>query len=78
LPTLFERELDAHQTMFAMGEAIAHLNRLEQAGRVTRSEDRHGRIRFVVSDRLPVAEGDPGGANDWPRGGSRSATDRLA
>jgi glyoxylase-like metal-dependent hydrolase (beta-lactamase superfamily II) len=78
LPTLFERELDAHQTMFAMGEAIAHLNRLEHAGRLTRSEDRRGRIRFVVSDRLPIAEGDAGAENVRPRGGSRSATDRLA
>ena len=32
LSTLFPRELDTHQTMFAMGEAIAHLNRLEHAG----------------------------------------------
>ena len=30
LETLFQRALDTHQTMFAMGEAIAHLNQLEQ------------------------------------------------
>lgn len=47
LLTLFPRDLDAHQTMFAMGEAIAHLNRLERAGRLQRSVDRNGLIRFV-------------------------------
>ena len=36
---LFGRELpDAHQTMFAMGEAIAHLNHLEHAGKMQRVE----------------------------------------
>lgn len=36
---LFGRELpDAHQTMFAMGEAIAHLNYLEHAGKLRRAE----------------------------------------
>lgn len=47
LMTLFPRDLDTHQTMFAMGEAIAHLNRLEHAGRLTRIEDSSGRVRFV-------------------------------
>ena len=47
LITLFPRDLDTHQTMFAMGEAIAHLNRLEHAGRLRRIEDQHGLIRFV-------------------------------
>ena len=46
LATLFPRALDTHQTMFAMGEAIAHLNRLEQTGRLTRSVDAEGVIRF--------------------------------
>jgi glyoxylase-like metal-dependent hydrolase (beta-lactamase superfamily II) len=40
LSTLFPRELDTHQVMFAMGEAIAHLNRL-----VVRRE-----IRQVMGD----------------------------
>jgi glyoxylase-like metal-dependent hydrolase (beta-lactamase superfamily II) len=36
---LFGRELpDPHQTMFAMGEAIAHLNYLEHAGKLRRLE----------------------------------------
>ncbi|MGB0129933.1 MAG: MBL fold metallo-hydrolase [Rhodocyclaceae bacterium] len=38
VPTLFPRELDTHQTMFAMGEAIAHLNYLEQARAIARVE----------------------------------------
>ncbi|WP_340666119.1 MBL fold metallo-hydrolase [Rhodocyclus gracilis] len=47
LPILFERELDAHQTMFAMGEAIAHLNWLEHAGRLRRCRSDDGIIRFM-------------------------------
>lgn len=46
LGVLFPRELDMHQTMFAMGEAIAHLNHLEQAGRLSRSTDADGVIRY--------------------------------
>ena len=47
LMTLFPRDLDTHQTMFAMGEAIAHLNRLEHAGKLARSES-DGVVRFVL------------------------------
>ncbi|MDP1610875.1 MAG: MBL fold metallo-hydrolase [Sulfuritalea sp.] len=44
---LFGRELpDPHQTMFAMGEAIAHLNYLEHAGKLQRIEE-NGLVRFV-------------------------------
>jgi glyoxylase-like metal-dependent hydrolase (beta-lactamase superfamily II) len=39
VPALFPRELDTHQTMFAMGEAIAHLNHLEQARELARIEE---------------------------------------
>lgn len=46
LETLFQRALDTHQTMFAMGEAIAHLNHLEHAGRLSRSTDADGVIRY--------------------------------
>lgn len=46
LEVLFQRALDTHQTMFAMGEAIAHLNYLEQAGRLSRKDDADGVIRF--------------------------------
>lgn len=49
LSTLFTRELDAHQVMFAMGEAIAHLNQLMHRRLVRRSVDASGLIRFVVN-----------------------------
>ena len=49
IPVLFPREItDAHQTMFAMGEAMAHLNYLEQADALTRSID-SGCTRFITS-----------------------------
>jgi len=48
LGTLFGREIpDPHQTMFAMGEAIAHLNYLQNTGRMQRIEE-DGVIRFVA------------------------------
>lgn len=50
LPTLFPRALDTHQTMFAMGEAIAHLNYLEEAGRMSKIIDADGVIRFQRID----------------------------
>ena len=50
LETLFQRALDTHQTMFAMGEAIAHLNHLEQTGRLSRSTDPDGVIRYTRRD----------------------------
>lgn len=47
IPVLFDREIpDPHQTMFAMGESIAHLNYLEHAGKLQRNEE-NGFIRFV-------------------------------
>ena len=40
IPVLFDRDIpDPHQVMFAMGEAIAHLNHLEHQGRLERCED---------------------------------------
>ena len=39
LPVLFQRDiLDPHQTLFAMSEAIAHLNYLERRGELQRNE----------------------------------------
>jgi len=49
LPVLFKRELDDHQLMFAMGEAIAHLNHLWHAGRLQRSRDSAGVYRFQAT-----------------------------
>lgn len=47
LPVLFSRPLDTHQVMFAMGEALAHLNYLEHAGRLVRQEDAAGMVRYL-------------------------------
>lgn len=46
LPVLFPRELDPHQLLFAMGEAIAHLNHLHRRGRLRRIEEAAGPIRY--------------------------------
>lgn len=48
LPVLFKRDLDAHQMMFAMGESIAHLNRLWREEEVERVEQAEA-WRFVAS-----------------------------
>lgn len=55
LATLFPRALDTHQLMFAMGEAIAHLNHLEKAGRLSRHIDADGVIRFKRAFNNPTA-----------------------
>jgi glyoxylase-like metal-dependent hydrolase (beta-lactamase superfamily II) len=46
LPVLFKRRLDLHQTTFAMGEAIAHLNALWHEGRLQRRRGADGVYRF--------------------------------
>lgn len=45
--TLFRRPLDAHQTFFAMGEALAHLNYLMHDGVLARMTSDDGIARFV-------------------------------
>jgi len=48
LAVLFGRPIDdPHQTLFAMGEAIAHLNYLEQHHRLTRSSA-NGIVRYIA------------------------------
>jgi glyoxylase-like metal-dependent hydrolase (beta-lactamase superfamily II) len=47
IPLLFKRQLDDHQLMFAMGEAIAHLHYLLAEGKVRREIDGAGIRRFV-------------------------------
>ncbi|HUQ24579.1 MAG TPA: MBL fold metallo-hydrolase [Burkholderiales bacterium] len=49
LGLLFRRPLDAHQTFFAMGEAIAHLHYLYYAGRLKRSAGADGIMRYAAS-----------------------------
>jgi glyoxylase-like metal-dependent hydrolase (beta-lactamase superfamily II) len=46
LELLFRRRLDLHQTTFAMGESIAHLHALWQAGQLRRTRDSDGVLRF--------------------------------
>jgi glyoxylase-like metal-dependent hydrolase (beta-lactamase superfamily II) len=48
LPVLFRRELDLQQRFFAMGEAIAHLNHLWHAGRISRTPHPAGAVRFAA------------------------------
>src|SRR5205809_1032808 len=47
VPILFRRELDPHQLGFALGEALAHLRFLEDAGRVVRQVGDDGVHRFL-------------------------------
>jgi len=46
LPILFKRQLDLHQTTFAMGEAVAHLHALWYEGSLTRTLEADGIYRF--------------------------------
>jgi glyoxylase-like metal-dependent hydrolase (beta-lactamase superfamily II) len=48
LPVLFKRKLDLHQTTFAMGESIAHLNALWMAGKLVRTLGADGIYRFAA------------------------------
>ncbi len=47
LPLMFKRELDLHQTTFAMGEALAHLHLLWFEGRLKRRLGGDGIYRFA-------------------------------
>jgi glyoxylase-like metal-dependent hydrolase (beta-lactamase superfamily II) len=49
LPVLFRRKLDAHTINFAMGEALAHLNRLVTEGRAKRLHGKDGVWRFQAA-----------------------------
>ncbi|MGI9499381.1 MAG: MBL fold metallo-hydrolase [Geminicoccaceae bacterium] len=46
MPALFDRELDAHQLGFALGEALAHLNYLMFKGILTRTVESTGVHRY--------------------------------
>jgi len=46
LPVLFKRPLDVHQTTFALGEAVAHLNLLWLSGQMRRERGTDGVVRF--------------------------------
>ena len=46
VPTLFDRELDAHQTGFAFGEVMAHVNYMADRGELRRETGNDGVHRF--------------------------------
>ena len=48
VPVLFRRELDLHQTTFALGESLAHLHALWFDGRVERRAGDDGVFRFAA------------------------------
>ena len=48
LPVLFKRPLDLHQTTFAMGEAVAHVNALWHARKLERRVDAGGTYRYAA------------------------------
>ena len=48
LPLMFGRALDAHQTTFAMGEAVAHLHLLWKQGQLERAQGADGVLRFAI------------------------------
>ncbi|TFZ07118.1 MBL fold metallo-hydrolase [Ramlibacter henchirensis] len=49
LPVLFKRQLDLHQTTFAMGEAVAHLHALWYSGKLRREKDAESVWRFAAA-----------------------------
>jgi len=49
LPVMFKRELDLHQTTFAMGESVAHLHALWFSGKLRRQRGDDGIYRFAVA-----------------------------
>jgi glyoxylase-like metal-dependent hydrolase (beta-lactamase superfamily II) len=49
LPVMFRRQLDLHQTTFAMGEAIAHLHALADEGRLLAAQGSDGVLRFQAA-----------------------------
>jgi hypothetical protein len=46
VPELFRPGLDAFQTALALGETVAHLNRLRNLGQVSRTTDAEGKLHF--------------------------------
>lgn len=55
MAVLFERALDPHQTTFAIGETLAHLNRLVALGGIRREGHARGPDRYVrVGRDVPV------------------------
>ncbi len=49
LMILFRRQLDLHQTTFAMGESVAHLHALWHTGKLDRRQGSDGIYRFICA-----------------------------
>ena len=47
LPIMFRRQLDQHQTAFALGEALAHAHYLAGQGEIERATGQDGVDRFL-------------------------------
>jgi len=47
IPVMFKRELDAHQTVFALGETLAHLHYLRDEGKLAAKVGTDGVVRFA-------------------------------
>ena len=47
IPIMFNRELDAHQTTFAIGEALSHLHLLRDEGKLAGATGADGIVRFA-------------------------------
>ena len=45
LPVLFKRQMDAHQTGFAFGEVLAHVNYMRRRGELVQARDADGVLR---------------------------------
>ncbi|MEQ1774913.1 MAG: MBL fold metallo-hydrolase [Burkholderiales bacterium] len=52
LPVLFDRKFDDHHLLFAMGEAIAHLNHLMHRGILRRITDGNGGYQFQCMEKV--------------------------
>jgi glyoxylase-like metal-dependent hydrolase (beta-lactamase superfamily II) len=48
LPVMFKRELDMHQTTFALGEAVAHVHALQATGRLAQVAQADGVLRYAA------------------------------
>ena len=48
LPVMFKRELDLHQTTFALGEAVAHVHALQDAGQLRQVASLDGVFRYAT------------------------------
>jgi glyoxylase-like metal-dependent hydrolase (beta-lactamase superfamily II) len=48
VPVLFKRQMDSHQTGFAFGETLAHINYMLARGHLTQSRDADGVLRVIA------------------------------